>query len=402
MPRGQPTRSTTPVASASRASLAVARRAAAPSSVLRLGAPRRYVCSRARSIAGCARSRPSASACRRRRRRGRRRAARAAGRRPGRSRPQRVEHRQRRHALAQVGAGGLAGLVGLGGDVDEVVGELEGDADAARRSSRSVSIDLRRRSRRTSRRSAPAVAISDAGLVGEHAEVVVDRVGRRAGHGRSRGSGPTHSRTKVCAWIRTASAPRSATSSEALPKRRSPVRIADELSQRALAARRAAAQRRPRPSRRRGRARRGGSARPRRRPRRPRSLMPVAEPRRPAASAAAGTACRRPASRCRAASATNGSSWSTAPRSALRRPSARPRAQPLGQRRRRAPGGPAPAPVAVTGHQQELRRRCAARSRTGAGQMPRTSGDDATPTVIAIVGARPRASRRRRRRRPAR
>ncbi len=42
---------------------------------------------------------------------------------------ERVEHRQRRYALAQVGAGGLAGLRRLGGDVEQVVGELERDAD---------------------------------------------------------------------------------------------------------------------------------------------------------------------------------------------------------------------------------------------------------------------------------
>ena len=32
-------------------------------------------------------------------------------------------------ALAEVGAGSLAGLDGVGGDVDDVVGELEGAAD---------------------------------------------------------------------------------------------------------------------------------------------------------------------------------------------------------------------------------------------------------------------------------
>ena len=41
----------------------------------------------------------------------------------------RHQHRQRRHALAQVGAGRLAGLARLGGDVEDVVGELEGRAD---------------------------------------------------------------------------------------------------------------------------------------------------------------------------------------------------------------------------------------------------------------------------------
>ena len=47
---------------------------------------------------------------------------------------------QGRHALAQVGARGLAGLPGLGGDVDQVVRELEGDAEllAVAASSRST------------------------------------------------------------------------------------------------------------------------------------------------------------------------------------------------------------------------------------------------------------------------
>ena len=59
-----------------------------------------------------------------RRRAGRRPAARAAARPPGRC-ARRVEHRQRVDALAQVGAGRLAGLGGVRGDVDEVVGQLE-------------------------------------------------------------------------------------------------------------------------------------------------------------------------------------------------------------------------------------------------------------------------------------
>ena len=46
---------------------------------------------------------------------------------------------------------------------------------------------------------------------------------------------PSTSRVKVCAWIRTASAPSSAVSSEDLENRKSPVRIATWLSQRALA-----------------------------------------------------------------------------------------------------------------------------------------------------------------------
>jgi hypothetical protein len=39
-----------------------------------------------------------------------------------------IEHRQRRDALAQIGAGCLAGLAGGRGDIEQVVGELEGDA----------------------------------------------------------------------------------------------------------------------------------------------------------------------------------------------------------------------------------------------------------------------------------
>ena len=69
-------------------------------------------------------------------------------------RAQREQHRQRRHALAQVGPGGLAGLLGVAADVEDVVGELEGDTDllavlaSARR-------PPRRARRRTSRRTAP-------------------------------------------------------------------------------------------------------------------------------------------------------------------------------------------------------------------------------------------------------
>ena len=47
----------------------------------------------------------------------------------GRGRGLRHQHRQRGDALAEVGAGGLAGLGRVGGDVDDVVGELEGGAD---------------------------------------------------------------------------------------------------------------------------------------------------------------------------------------------------------------------------------------------------------------------------------
>ena len=61
-----------------------------------------------RSMAGCARSRASASACAVVVGEVGRRAARAGGRRPGRWRPAGHQDRQRGHALAQVGAGRLA------------------------------------------------------------------------------------------------------------------------------------------------------------------------------------------------------------------------------------------------------------------------------------------------------
>ena len=125
------------------------------------------------------------------------------------------QHGQRRHALAQVGAGRLAGLVGVGGDVEDVVGELEGDADASRRTRvsaldrlggappniapyRADGRDQRRRSCRRARRGS--------GRAGR----------RRRGPGRSRGSGPRPAGRTSAAWMRTASAPSSATSSEAL------------------------------------------------------------------------------------------------------------------------------------------------------------------------------------------
>ena len=78
-------------------------------------------------------------------------------------------------ALAQVGAGGLAGLVGLGLDVDEVVGELEGDAEALAE----LAHDVDRRVVAAGEHRAVAGRGGDehAGLVGEHPEVVVDRVG---------------------------------------------------------------------------------------------------------------------------------------------------------------------------------------------------------------------------------
>ena len=42
---------------------------------------------------------------------------------------QRIEHRQAAHTFAQVGPGRLAGLVGIAGHVEDVVGQLPGHAD---------------------------------------------------------------------------------------------------------------------------------------------------------------------------------------------------------------------------------------------------------------------------------
>ena len=93
--------------------------------------------------------------------------------RPGGARPCH-QHWQRRHALAQVGAGGLAGLVGLGGHVEDVVGELEGGADDLAVGGQCL-LDL-------AGRAAEAGAVASgggdqgAGLAGDHVEVVPQRV----------------------------------------------------------------------------------------------------------------------------------------------------------------------------------------------------------------------------------
>ena len=55
---------------------------------------------------------------------------------------QRVEHRQRVHTLAQVGAGQLAGLVGVAVDVDDVVGDLERRADDVAQSAEPLDLIL--------------------------------------------------------------------------------------------------------------------------------------------------------------------------------------------------------------------------------------------------------------------
>ena len=98
------------------------------------------------------------------------------------------QHRQRRHALAQVGAGRLAGLDRVGGDVEDVVGELEGRADdlAVRRQR---VLDL---AGRATEAGAVAGGGGDqrAGLAGDDLEVVLRAGPRRPAARRSRGSGP--------------------------------------------------------------------------------------------------------------------------------------------------------------------------------------------------------------------
>ena len=181
-----------------------------------------------------------------------RRAARSTGRRRGRW-TRRHEHRQRRHALAQVGAGGLAGLARVGGDVEDVVGELEGRADDLAVAARAV-LDVRgappkrapKRAdvaiREPSCRRGPQVVLDGSSLVG----------GRR----RSRGSGPRPGGRRSRAWI----APRPARDGSqlgGLANRKSPVRIATVVAQRGWPRRRRGATR-PRPSRRRGKRRQVG------------------------------------------------------------------------------------------------------------------------------------------------
>ena len=90
-------------------------------------------------------------------------------------------------ALAQVGAGRLARRTALADDVEQVVGDLEGDADLlAERGQRG-------HQRRVDAGEAGAEAGGGgdqrAGLVGEHLEVVLDRVLAGLRRRRSRGSG---------------------------------------------------------------------------------------------------------------------------------------------------------------------------------------------------------------------
>ena len=85
-----------------------------------------------------------------------------------------MQHREGALALAQVGAGRLARLVGLRPDVDEVVGELEGDAEPL--AELAHRLDRRGVAPGEHRAVARGRGDEDAGLVGEDAEVVVDGV----------------------------------------------------------------------------------------------------------------------------------------------------------------------------------------------------------------------------------
>ena len=143
------------------------------------GAPRRTCARGPRAIAGCARSRPQRlgepgvvlEVA------GEQLAQPGVGRVGG---GEHVEDGQGALALAQVGARRLAGLVGLGLDVDEVVGELEGDAEPLTELAHRLDGGVVAAGEH--RAVARGGGDEHAGLVGEHAEVVVDRVGAgRAG-----------------------------------------------------------------------------------------------------------------------------------------------------------------------------------------------------------------------------
>ena len=84
------------------------------------------------------------------------------------------KHRKRADALTQVRAGRLAGVLGLARDVEQVVGELEGDAEllAVRRDR----IGHLRRAPRGDRADPAGRSDQRAGLALEHVEVMRDRV----------------------------------------------------------------------------------------------------------------------------------------------------------------------------------------------------------------------------------
>lgn len=85
-----------------------------------------------------------------------------------------VEDREGRDALAEVRAGGLAGLGGVAGDVEDVVGELEGDADALAVAGQDLDDLLV--GAREHRAELAGGGDEGAGLVGDDGEVVLHRV----------------------------------------------------------------------------------------------------------------------------------------------------------------------------------------------------------------------------------
>ena len=153
-------------------------------------AARRHTCrSRARSIAGWARSRPSVSASRSSPRRSEAQQL-PQPRVGGVGRCQRVEHRKRRLALAQVGARGLARSRRPPTRCRSGRRRAGRPCRAARRTRASIST-VCGVAAREHRAVARGRRDEDAGLVGEHPEVVVDRVGAGAGWAGRRGSGPS-------------------------------------------------------------------------------------------------------------------------------------------------------------------------------------------------------------------
>ena len=130
---------------------------------------------------------------------------------------QHEQHGQRADALAQVGAGRLAGLPRLGQHVDEVVGQLEGGAE-----------DLadQRATPSTWSAGAPAVIAPSRAEVANSEPVLSDSTLRWCSTGSCPSAGPAVSeiwpstrRAKVSAWMRTGSGPRPATTDDARANR---------------------------------------------------------------------------------------------------------------------------------------------------------------------------------------
>ena len=188
-------------------------------------------------------------------------------------------------------------------DVEQVVGELEGDADALAVAGEDLG-DAPRRRRPASRRTAPRWRSASRSC--RRARAGSARAGRRPRSGPTVSRiWPWTSRSNVRAWMRTHSGPRSARMSEARANRKSPVRIAMRVAPAGVGADRAAPDERPRPSRRRGRASPGGSAR--RRPRPGRRPAQPASPNWAASRTSSGRNRLPPAStRCSEVSVTNG------------------------------------------------------------------------------------------------